>query len=157
MRYPCRFKIFVLALFFMFLSGIVFANNAPDFTLQSIGKESVSLSNYKGNNPVLLLFWTTWCPYCRDQLMAANRKYPELKKAGVELLAINVAESVGKVDKFVRLRNLNYPVVLDNNSSVSEAYSVMGVPFYVLIDKEGKILFKGNGFPEQEINSLIAK
>ncbi|MFH1129040.1 MAG: peroxiredoxin family protein [Candidatus Omnitrophota bacterium] len=153
-------KIFVvlvilLSLFnnFNFVEG---AQLAPDFKLVNLEKNTVVLSTYrKLQQPVLLIFWTTWCPYCRDQLMEINDKYAQLTKNNLGLLAINVGESVGKVEKFVSLRNFSYEFLLDQDTNVARSFGIMGVPTYVLIDKDGYISTVGNSFPEKELEGLV--
>lgn len=147
--------IILLILFnnFNFAKG---AQLAPDFKLVNLKKDTVVLSTYrKLQQPVLLIFWTTWCPYCRDQLMEINDKYAQLTKNNLGLLAINVGESVGKVEKFVSLRNFSYEFLLDQDTNVARSFDIMGVPTYVLIDKDGYILTINNSFSEKELVGLL--
>jgi len=130
---------------------------APDFRLESIMRNQVTLSSFKGEKQVLLLFWTTWCPYCREQLMWLNDKYSQFSKQGLEILTINVGESLGRVERFVNLRKLTYPVLLDETSYVASLFEIMGVPTYVLVDKEGCIVFSENTLPEKKLESYLSK
>lgn len=70
---------------------------APDFTLRNTLGEKVSLSDYKGKDNVLLVFWTTWCPYCRSALNQLNNSREELREMGVVALPVNIAEPLAKV------------------------------------------------------------
>jgi peroxiredoxin len=129
---------------------------APDFKLQDIKGNSVSLSSYLGKEAVILLFWTTWCPYCRKELKNLNGIYQELKKEGFEVLAVNVGEALYKVDNFTRDYQLNYKVLLDKDISVAYSYGLVGVPFYLIIDKQGKVRFADSYFPHNEYKKLAA-
>ncbi len=71
-----------------------------------LNDKAVFLSEYKGKKTVLALFWTTWCPYCREELKKLNQEYAGLAKDSIELLAINVGEPKSKVDNFIKSRNL---------------------------------------------------
>lgn len=151
-------NLFIVSCAFLLVNSAVFASElALDFKLDTINKETITLSSYRGNNLGLLIFWTTWCPFCVDQLRLLETKYPELSKAGLEILAINAGESANKVVKFFKGHNLPYPVLLDTRSFVATSFDVIGVPTYVLIDKNGYIVYKGNHFPKREYEELLLK
>jgi len=120
---------------------------APGFELQDIYQDMVSLSDYKNNQPVILFFWTTWCPFCQKELSVLKNMKPELTKNGVELLAINVGELPDKVTNAVNSMHLSFRVLLDKDTTVSLKYKVVGVPTYVLINKEGNVVYQDNSFP----------
>jgi len=130
---------------------------APNFKLKDLYNNEYSLSNYKDKQPVVLFFWTTWCPYCRKELGHLNERYLELCKAGFELFAIDVGESAEKVDRAAKSYSLAFKILLDQDTKVAESYEVMGVPTYVLIDKKGRIISKDNFFPEEKYKELISK
>jgi len=132
-------------------------NLAPDFKLLDLGQNAHTLSDYKNKQPVILFFWTTWCPFCRSELKLLNQKYPELLKDGLELLAINVGERAYKVDNFVKSYKLTCKILLDENTTVADAYDVLGVPTYVLVGKKGNIVFIGHTFPKDNYKDLIQK
>lgn len=129
---------------------------APLFSLSDLEGKAVSLSEYKGKKAVVLLFWTTWCPYCREELKTLNKEYPSLAKDSIELLTINVGEPKHKVDNFVKSHSLSFKVLLDKDSLVSEDYSLMGVPTYFVINKSGQIVSTGNHFPVSALRELAA-
>ena len=130
---------------------------APDFKLQDLSENSVALSDYKGKNPVVIIFWTTWCPYCRAELNNLNQKYPQLAKEGWEVLAINVEEPSSLVAAFLKKRPLTFKVLLDMDAQIAHSYGVLGVPTYILVNKEGFVVFKDNYFPEDKYRELILK
>lgn len=130
---------------------------AVDFTLQDLNDNSFSLNNYKNNKPVALLFWTTWCPYCRRELSAINDRKEELRNAGCELVAIDMGESRQVVERFLKNHDLNIQVLLDKSMSTAHAYRILGVPTYILVDKEGYIAYQGNAFPEGKCQELTSK
>jgi peroxiredoxin len=128
---------------------------APNFQLKDLGGNTVTLSKYKGKQDVLLFFWTTWCPYCRRGLKVLNEKQAQLSKDGVEILAINVNEPVGKVDSFVRNYALTFKILLDLDADVAENYKLLGFPTYMIVNKKGYIRSSGYTFPEEEYKDLI--
>ncbi len=131
------------------------AKLAPDFTLYDIYQDAYTISNYKDKQPVLLLFWTTWCPFCRKELKVLNGMYSGLAEDGVEVLSVNVGETPNSVQDFVQAYNLVYRVLLDRDNRVAGLYELIGVPTYVLIDKQGEIVFKDNYLPATEYKDLL--
>lgn len=129
-------------------------NIAPDFKLQDLGQKVFSLSSYRNKQPVFLFFWTTWCPFCRRGLRDLNDSYPELAQKGWEVLAIDTGEPAEKVKRFADSYSLKFNVLLDQDLTVANAYDVLGVPTYVLIDKGGLIVFKDNYFPAAKLGEL---
>jgi len=128
---------------------------APNFQLKDLDRNTVTLSQYKGKQDVLLFFWTTWCPYCRRGLKVLNEKNAQLLKDGVEILAINVSEPADKVNSFVRNSPLTFKTLLDTEASVALNYKLLGFPTYIIVDKKGYIRSTGYSFPEEEYKDLI--
>lgn len=132
-------------------------NLAPDFKLLDLGQNAHTLSDYKNKQPVILFFWTTWCPFCRKELKLLKQMYPELVNNGLEVLAINIGEPAYKVANFVTSYQLNYKVLLDKDTNVTYSFDVLGVPTYVLVGKKGNIVFIGHTFPKDNYKDLIQK
>lgn len=156
-------KIFFGCLFAVLVSIFLFSNQAyakkldmaPDFTLQSIHQDMITLSSFKNEQSVLLFFWATWCPYCQKELNVLNSNYSQLQKDGVELLAIDSGELMTTVQAFVDSLLLAYPVIVDSDQSVTNSYRIIGVPMYVLVNKNGEIIFQDNFFP-RDYNDLLS-
>lgn len=121
---------------------------APDFTLLDLQSNRITLSALRGKHSVLLFFWTTWCPHCRGYVNELNTMYSELLEKNIKLFAIDVQEEKEKVQKFVKERGLNYPVLLDADMDVAQKYSVFGVPTFIGINKDGVIKFNKNFLPK---------
>lgn len=127
---------------------------ASDFSLADLNGTTVRLSDYRGK-VVVLFFWTTWCPYCREQLVVLNEKYDDIAKDGVVLLAVNAGESKAKIESFTRTKNFKFKILSDRNMSVAEAYNLLGVPTYFFIDRDGYIRFSRNRFSEGLYKELL--
>lgn len=138
-------------------SGQGTGQSAAPFTLKDLSGNTYSLSDYSGKKPVLLFFWTTWCPYCLTKLRLMNREYEGLEKNGVALLAVNAGERRSSVERLVRNYGIRYTVLVDESSSATDDYRVIGVPTFVLIDREGRIRYKGNEYPESAIEELTGR
>ncbi len=111
---------------------------APDFTLTSIGGGKVTLSDLRGK-PVLINFWTTWCPACREEMPYLVSVYKEYSGKGLVMLAVDVNEKSSVVMDFIKDTGLSLPVLMDSNSDVARRYRVVGYPTTILVDREGVI------------------
>jgi len=132
------------------------AGAAHDFTLFDLDSREVSLSDFKGK-PTILFFWTTWCPYCREELKQLNTMQLELSKNNTQVLAINVEEPAEKVQRFILNNPVRYKVLLDKDATVSEDYGILGVPTYVFIDKERRVASYSHYFSPNKYKNIISK
>jgi len=130
---------------------------AADFKLPDLRLSPVTLSAYKNKQPVLLFFWTTWCPFCGRELKELNVKYKSLADRGLEILAINVGEPAYRVNSFIKNQGLSFKIVLDEDARVAGSYGIMGIPAFILVDKKGRIIFTDYYFSKREIEDLISK
>lgn len=112
---------------------------ALDFALEDLNGNTVKLSDYKGQN-VLLVFSTTWCSYCRKEIPQLKQLYAKYKEKGFEIINIDIQERKGKVSAFTVEHKLPYKVLLDKDVTVASMYGVRGVPTKVLISKDGTII-----------------
>lgn len=113
---------------------------APDFTLKDINGNSVSLSSFKGK-VVLLKFWATWCPPCREEIPSANSLDKLLKNRGLVILSVSVDKSTPKIKDFVRKYPIHYTILIDDTMKVAKSlYKAFKLPMSFLIDKKGVIV-----------------
>lgn len=126
---------------------------APDFTLKSVNGDDVTLSSFKGQKPVLLVFGATWCPYCVEEtprLIDLQNKYGD----SLQILGIDVDEPVEKVAPFVRKHQINYPMLLDIESEVSSQYDIVGVPTLILVGKDGLGVMSENNLSRRLLKAI---
>lgn len=123
---------------------------APDFTLKSLEGQEFNLSEFRGKNPVFLVFWATWCPYCIQEVPLLKELHAKLSPKGLKILAVNIGfnDPLLRVQAFQKKYELPYPILYDNNTIVSRQYGVIGVPYSILVDRNGKIVFRSNRTPE---------
>jgi len=127
---------------------------AEDFRLPELSGRFYQLSDYKEKQAVLLFFWTTWCPYCQVELKSLSGRAEALAAEGLQVLAINVGETKARVEKFKQSRNLQIKILLDEDSSVTNAFGVLGVPTFCLIDKHGRVVSQEHTFPANYKNLM---
>jgi len=122
---------------------------APDFALASTEGRTVALSDYKGKENIIVMFWKTNGLYCPFELNNLKERYPALRKEGFEVLAVNKKEAAGKVGNYAKKESLPFPVLLDEDGKISDIYDVGSVPVFLIVNKEGMIAWRGYRFPER--------
>jgi peroxiredoxin len=111
---------------------------APDFSLQDLSGNAVTLSSFKGQ-VVLINFWATWCGPCRIEMPAIEQRYAAHKDRGFVVLAVNLDEPQADVSAFAESFGLTFPVLLDPGARVNDLYRVRGYPTTLIVDREGMI------------------
>ncbi|WP_313894109.1 thiol-disulfide oxidoreductase ResA [Psychrobacillus sp.] len=111
---------------------------APDFVLTDLEGVSHQLSDYKGQG-VFLNFWGTWCKPCQKEMPAMGRQYEVYKDQGVQILAVNIAESDFKVRSFAEQYGMTFPTLIDSTKKVMQTYNIRPLPTTLLINPKGKI------------------
>jgi len=120
---------------------------APDFTLQDINGNEVTLSDFKGK-VVILNFWATWCPPCRKEIPVFIELYKKYKDEGLVIIGISLDREGKKVlIPFVKKFGINYPVLIGTQKVVDAYGGIRGIPTTFIIDKKGKIRKKHIGLP----------
>lgn len=114
-------------------------DEAPNFVLTDLNGKEVEFDSYQGKG-VFLNFWGTWCKPCEKEMPYIENQYKAFKDQGVEVLAVNVGEPELSVKNFVQRKGLTFPVVIDEDLEVLEAYGVNPLPTTFLVDKDGKIV-----------------
>ncbi|MFQ5869211.1 MAG: TlpA disulfide reductase family protein [Candidatus Zixiibacteriota bacterium] len=137
---------------------------AHNFILKSLEGEQVELEKLYGIGPIYISFWATWCKPCVEELLIMQRIYERHKDKGFLLLGINEDKAMGlsKVKSFVRGKRFSFPVLLDPDGDVSRKYRVFALPYSVLLDSQGEIVYTGYGFKpgdevaiEEKIENLL--
>jgi thiol-disulfide isomerase/thioredoxin len=110
---------------------------APEFTLQTLDGQSISLGELRGT-PVVLNFWATWCTPCQRE-MPSLQKSAERYAGAVHILAIDQMEPAEVVQRYMKQRGLTLTVLLDDKGEIGNRYNVKGLPTTYFIDAEGVV------------------
>jgi len=116
-----------------------------DFSLSDLNGKTHTLKEFKGK-VVLLNFWATWCPACKEDITTLEILNREYKNSGLEIIGISLdKKGLGEVDSFVQQMKIPYTILLGDESVVKSYGGLKGVPTSFLLDKEGRIIKKYSG------------
>ncbi|MGZ3901382.1 MAG: TlpA family protein disulfide reductase, partial [Bacteroidia bacterium] len=119
-------------------------------------------SSFKGK-VVLIDFWASWCGPCRREMPNVVKAYSKYKDKGFEIYGVSLDQDKDRWIEAIKKDGITWPQVSDLKYWECEAakiYGVQGIPFTVLLDKEGKIIAKGLRGAELETaieNALAGK
>ncbi len=118
--------------------------------------EPVDLARYIGEEPVLLVFWASWCPTCKHEVPKLNDLQARYHNNGLRIIGINVGmnDSRARAKKWIDKQKVTYPNIFDTKNTISRKYQVRGVPTVVIADKNGTIRFKNFGVPGIDDNAI---
>lgn len=165
MKIFVRVLLVVFVIFFLFgitrsrAQFFVFGNPlegkpAPEFTLPTLMNEAVTMSEYRNGQPALMFFWATWCPHCREALEDLNARAAEIETQGIKTILVDVGEARSGVESYLADHSITLDVFLDESSSVAQEYSLLGVPTFYLVNKEGIIKSVEHSLPENYTDIL---
>ena len=142
-------------IFYLFLTFLISQNVSPNLTLKKMNGKSVKLSEYLNKGPVLINFWATWCSPCKKEMVFLDEFERRYKDNGLSILSISIdsQKSLAHVRSYIRANNYTYDVFLDPNRQVFKKLNGNLMPTNVLIDKDGKVLWRHYGYiPGDEKN-----
>jgi len=138
-------------------TGLDIGDLAPDFILQSLDGNNIQLSSFRGKKAVVVNFWATWCPPCREEMPAFEDMFIR-NKDKLEVLGVNLQESERAISNFLLEIPVTYPLLLDPDLQVKESYNVFTQPVTYFVDEDGIIVDKKFGpLTPQEIEDKFGK
>jgi thiol-disulfide isomerase/thioredoxin len=142
--------------------GVLLAINpprepAPRFVARTLDGDKLTNESVRGK-VVLLQFWATWCPYCRQDQPAVDVLVHDFASQGLVVLAVNVGESKKKVKQYLQQSPRACAVVLTEDTNLAAVFAASSYPFYVLINKDGNIAGTHKGAAgEDALRRLLRK
>lgn len=131
---------------------------APDFTVKMLDSSYVTLSDLRGK-VVLINFWATWCPPCREEMSHLQKDVIDrFADEDVVVLPISRGEERKTVVKFIEKMGYTFPIGLDSDQSIYKKYASNYIPRSVVVGKDGKVVYATAGYDEtiaQEVNDAI--
>ncbi len=113
---------------------------APDFTLDTMDGDSITLSDLRGK-AVIINLWASWCGPCRAEMPAMQNVYEKYRDKGFTILAVNATsqDSLSAAEAFVEELGLTYPILLDRDGQVSKLYNLRALPTTYFVAPDGSI------------------
>ena len=133
----------------------------PSVTLKDMNGKTVKTDTLSNDGrPIIIDFFATWCKPCNRELTAISEVYEDWQaETGVKLIAvsIDVAQNINNVRPLVEQHNWPYEVLLDPNSDFKRALGIQMIPYVLIVDGSGNIVYKHNGYTDGDEEELIEK
>ena len=154
-----------LYILLIFQASFIFAGNtafnklkqpftATEFALKDIDGKTHRLSDYKGK-VIVLNFWATWCPPCREEMPSMERARKKLINDDVVILAVNVGEDEDTIFNFTGDYPVEFPLLMDIKGDVIKSYPVMALPTTYIISPNGIVTHRTLGGREWDNEQLL--
>ncbi len=127
-------------------------------TMNGVEVRTDTLSN--GGKPFIIDFFATWCKPCNRELDAISEVYEEWQEeTGVKIITVSIdqAQNINKVKPLVSNHGWEYEVLLDPNSDFKRALGCQTIPYTLIVDGKGEIVYKHNGYTDGAETELIEK
>jgi thiol-disulfide isomerase/thioredoxin len=139
-------------------TGLPVGSKAPTSTLvETLDGKPFDLGQYVGTTPVLIQFWATWCPNCKQlepAMEAASKKYAG--KIKFVAIAVSVNQSVERVKLYAAKHGMPGEVYFDRKGNAADSYDAAATSYIVVLDKNGSVVYTGLG-GTQNVDAAVRK
>jgi len=111
---------------------------APDFSLTSFDGQTITLSQLRGQ-VIVINFWASWCPPCRQEAPYLERTWRKYKDRGVTFIGVNWVDTQKEAIAYLAEFNITYFNGVDVGTRIAQAYRIQGIPETFFVDKTGKL------------------
>lgn len=125
----------------------------PDFSILANDGMTYSPDYLKGN-VVLIMFWATWCPYCKKAMPHMNIFASEYANAEFTLLGICGSKDANAWRNYIQQHQLQWPQYWDKDLRMAHLFGARGVPNFFLIDKDGYLVAHWVGWDDSLTNRV---
>jgi len=133
---------------------------APEFSLKDASGIERKLADFKGSI-VIIDFWATWCPPCREEIPHFVELYNQYKDQGLEIIGVSMDQNPQRViPGFIEKNNINYTILFGEDKVYDLYGGINAIPTTFIVDKEGNLVrkyigYKEKGVFEQDIKELL--
>ena len=142
--------VFILLVAYLFL----LAQDKTEFSIQTTDNKNIKLSDLYNKGAVLINFWALWCEPCKAEMKVLKNLYEKYQDKGFTILGINQdsPKSVSKVRAYISSQKISFPIALDPNNQYLQKFNGQSIPYSLLVDRNGEIVYKSVGYlPGDEI------
>lgn len=146
---------FLISFLFLITNGFSQEGNyskLPDIDLKNLDGVEIDLSeNIKNKELTVVSFWATWCAPCKKELNAIHEVYDKWQKElDVQLIAVSIdnERTVERVSSYVESTNWAFDILLDTDWALKKVLDIKNIPFTVVIDASGNILYSHQNYVE---------
>ena len=149
--------------FIMLLALVAITVHAqlPSVSLKTMDGKTVNTSELSNDGkPFIIDFFATWCKPCNRELDAIAEVYEDWQKeTGVKIIAVSIdqGQNINKVKPLVANHGWEYEVLLDPNGDFKRALGIQMIPYVLIVDGQGNIVYKHNGYTDGAETELIEK
>ena len=130
-------------------------DKAPDFTVEMVDGEQITLSKLKGK-VVVVNFWATWCPPCRQELKVVEKELiNRFKGKDFVFLPISRGEAKKTVEAFREQNGYTFPMGLDSKQTIYKKYASNYIPRNFVVGKDGKVIYVSVGYEPKEFAEMV--
>ncbi|MFA5059609.1 MAG: TlpA disulfide reductase family protein [Candidatus Omnitrophota bacterium] len=134
--------------FLKFLQNKIVDKPAVDFTLETLSSGKVNMTAFREGKNSIIFFWATWCPHCREALAELSAQKAEIEQKGIKVILVDMGEEKEVVQEYAARNKVNYEIFLDVDSSLSDSYSIVGVPTFIFVNQAGIVRAIEHGLSE---------
>jgi len=151
------FLVFIIFCSFLNADEMQEKKYAPNFILEDLEGELFELKEELGTGPILICFWATWCKPCVEEMIHYNKIFNEYDEKGLKFFAISIdkEKTVMKVKPYIKSRNYQFPVLLDQEGEAARKLYVRSIPFSLILNEEGEIVYSHQGFKKGDEKKVI--
>jgi len=127
---------------------------APAITLKDTDGKSKTYAELTAGKRTVLFFWASWCHFCRGVLEKIPEQVNFIKSNGIELIGINIGESLADARKYQEQSKFPFPVFLDEEQNLAQHFSILGIPTFIYFS-DGKEVGRNNYFIPKKVEQIF--